>query len=288
MKYAIAGVSGNTGSAAAEALLAKGHQVRVIVRDAAKGAPWQARGAEVAIADLSDHAALTKALSGVSGAYLLVPPNLASEDPRGHQDSIVKAFGAAVKASEIPHVVLLSSIGAQHPDGTGPIAGLHPAESLLASFPKTSLTSLRAAYFLENLAGSFAALAHGVLPSFFPKDFRFDMIGAKDIGELAAQLLINGPSGKRAVFELGSKSSMQDVANALSVKLGKSIQVAEAPLETMAPTLTGYGFTPALAKLYQEMTSAIVQGRVAFEGTHKRVQASTSLSAWVEQNAPAA
>jgi uncharacterized protein YbjT (DUF2867 family) len=289
MKYAIAGVSGNTGKAAAEALLAKGHEVRVIVRDAAaKGAAWQARGAEVAVADLADSVALTKALTGVHGAYLLVPPNLASDDPRGHQSAVVKALGEAVKASEVPHVVFLSSVGAQYADGTGPIAGLHPAESLLASFPKTSLTLIRAAYFLENLAGSFAALEHGVLPSFFPKDLRLDMIAAKDIGDLAAQRLSAGPTGKSTTIELGSQFSMQEVADALSHKTGKTIRVAEAPLDAMVPTLTGFGFKPALAELYREMTAAIIQGRVAFEGKHQRVPATTQLGAWVAHVAPSA
>ena len=55
MDYVIAGVSGNTGSVAAAALLDAGAKVRVVVRDAAKGAPWKARGAEVAVADLISH-----------------------------------------------------------------------------------------------------------------------------------------------------------------------------------------------------------------------------------------
>ena len=46
--YAIAGVTGHVGSVAADTLLSQGKAVRVIVRDAAKGAPWKAKGAEVA------------------------------------------------------------------------------------------------------------------------------------------------------------------------------------------------------------------------------------------------
>ena len=72
--YAIAGVSGNTGSVVANTLLAAGKPVRVIVRDAAKGEPWKAKGAEVAVASLDDRAALAAALKGTQGAYLLIPP----------------------------------------------------------------------------------------------------------------------------------------------------------------------------------------------------------------------
>ena len=50
----MAGVSGNTGSAAASVLLEKGQPVRVLVRSEEKGKPWKDRGAEVAVASLED------------------------------------------------------------------------------------------------------------------------------------------------------------------------------------------------------------------------------------------
>ena len=77
MTFAIAGVSGKTGQIVAETLLARGQGVCVVVRDEAKGAAWRARGAEVAVADLGDSAALASALRGAEGAYLLVPPSFA-------------------------------------------------------------------------------------------------------------------------------------------------------------------------------------------------------------------
>ena len=73
--FVIAGVSGHTGSVVATTLLAAGKPVRVIVRDAAKGAEWKAKGAEVAVAQLDDRASLAAALKGATGAYLLSPPD---------------------------------------------------------------------------------------------------------------------------------------------------------------------------------------------------------------------
>jgi uncharacterized protein YbjT (DUF2867 family) len=119
--YAIAGVSGNTGSVVADTLLAQGKKVRVIVRDAAKGEAWKARGAEVAVAALEDRAALTKALTGVEGAYLLVPPRMTSNAPLEENAAVIDAMAAAVTAARVPHVVLLSSVAAHHASGTGPI-----------------------------------------------------------------------------------------------------------------------------------------------------------------------
>jgi uncharacterized protein YbjT (DUF2867 family) len=278
MSFVIAGVTGNTGKAAAEALLAKGKSVRVVVRDAAKGEAWRARGAEPVVADLLDPAALGRALRGAEGAYLLIPPNMAEPDFRAYQDRTVDALAAAVKHSEVPHVVLLSSVGAQHAAGTGPIAALHRAERLLSGIAGTKLTALRAAYFMENLGGSLAMLGQGILPSFLPKDFAFDMIATADIGRVAAELLLEGTAAPGVVELGGPARSMADAAAALSAIVGKPITVHEAPLEAMAATLAGFGMPPAMAGLYQEMTGGMLRGHVAFEGGHRRVQGTTPLA----------
>src|SRR5688572_853909 len=91
LMFSIIGVTGNTGAVVADTLLGAGKPVRVIVREAAKGAPWKARGAEVAVAELGDVAALTAALRGVEGAYVLSPPRAASPDPLGESKQMMEA-----------------------------------------------------------------------------------------------------------------------------------------------------------------------------------------------------
>src|SRR5262245_22567326 len=71
--FVVAGVTGHVGSVVAERLLAKGQKVKVIVRDAAKGAAWSKKGAEVAAGTLEDTAFLTGALRGASGFFALLP-----------------------------------------------------------------------------------------------------------------------------------------------------------------------------------------------------------------------
>jgi uncharacterized protein YbjT (DUF2867 family) len=278
----------NVGSASGDSTIASGKMpanvsamrrasVRVIVRDAAKGEAWKAKGAEVAVADLLDPAMLGRALAGAEGAYLLIPPNMTEPKFRAYQDRASDALAEAVKLRSVPHVVLLSSVGAQHAAGTGPIAALHRAEKLLSGIAGTKLTALRAAYFMENLGGSLAMLGQGVLPSFFPKDFAFDMIAAADIGRLAAELLLEGTAAPDVVELGGPARSMADAAVALSKSLGKPIAVHEAPLEAMGATLAGLGLPQEIAGMYQEMAGAIQRGHVAFEGGHRRVQGTTPL-----------
>jgi uncharacterized protein YbjT (DUF2867 family) len=281
MKFAVAGVSGNTGKAAAETLLALGHQVRVIVRDAAKGEPWRAKGAEVALADLRDVGALATALEGVDGAYLLVPP-LMAPGFRAWQAEVGGALVAAAEAARANHVVFLSSIGAQHPAGTGPVAGLYPVEKALrASVAEgriKSATFLRAGYFMENLAGSLGALEQGILPGFMPVDLPIDMIASRDIGRVAAELLAQGGQGL-AVVELGGPAvTLNDAAAALTEIVGRPIAAIQAPLEQMVPTLTGFGIPLELAELYAELAGAITSGHIAWEGTGRRVLGTTPVA----------
>src|SRR5262245_55082156 len=126
--YAIAGVTGHTGKVVAETLHAQGQPIRVIVRDQAKGAAWKSRGTEVAVASVDDEPALTRALSGVKGAYVLLPPEAVTTDFCGSRAKMVDAIGRAAVKAGLPHLVLLSSIGAHLPKGTGPIVALHHAE----------------------------------------------------------------------------------------------------------------------------------------------------------------
>ena len=97
--FAVAGVSGHTGKVVAETLLARSKPVRVIVRDAPKGEEWKKRGAEVAVADLGDADALTKALRGATGAYLLLPPMMSSTDVRSDNARKVAAIAKAPRAA---------------------------------------------------------------------------------------------------------------------------------------------------------------------------------------------
>lgn len=275
MTYVVAGVSGNTGKVVAETLLAQRQPVRVVVRDAAKGEAWKARGAEVAVANLNDATALARAFDGARGAYLLIPPDYAATDFRAHQDRVTAALVDAIGKSRLPRVVFLSSVGAQHSAGNGPIAGLHRAERAFAKLGGTRFTHLRAGYFVENLAGSLGMLEQGALPSFVPADFPIAMIATKDIGRVAAGLLVEDGSG---IVELGGPPrTMNDAAAALSKLTGRPIQVQVAPLDAMVPVLTGAGLTAEVAGLFREMTEGMLSGHVAFEGTHRRLEGTATL-----------
>jgi uncharacterized protein YbjT (DUF2867 family) len=270
--YVIAGVSGNTGSIVANSLLDQGKKVRVIVRDAKKGEPWKARGAEVAIATVDDEPALTKALEGATAAYLLSPPDLGATDFIAQRRASVETIARAVEKSKVPHVVFLSSVGAQHEAGTGPIRTLHFAEQRLAKTPAKT-TFIRAASFFENWAAVLGAAAQGQLPTFLPADLPVPTVSTKDIGNVAAKAILEPPAGKSEIIELAGprEYSSRDIAATLSKILGKPVEVAVAPLEAVVPTYTSFGISPNIAGLFQEMYAGTTNGTVAFEGKGTRL-----------------
>lgn len=266
--FIVLGASGNTGKVVAETLLTQKKKVRVVLRDAAKGKAWKEAGADVSIADVEDGAALERAFSGAEGAYVLLPPNFSSSQVRVDNNRRASAIAAAVEAAGVPHVVMLSSIGAQQAAGTGPVLGLRDAEATFAR-AHAAATFVRAAYFMENWGGALYAVAQGVLPTFLLADKAIPMVATRDIGTAVARLLAEGGSGKRVIELAGPREySPRDVAAALARIVGKPIAVQQAPEETMAPALMGAGMNAEWARLFQELTHGLNAGIVVWEGGH--------------------
>jgi uncharacterized protein YbjT (DUF2867 family) len=199
--YLIAGTTGNTGTIVAQRLLSRGQKVRVLVRGQAKGEPWIHRGAEVAVGRLEDERELKKALEGVEGAYLLVPPDLQAKDFMGRGQLFLKSYQNALANSDVKHVAFLSSIAAQHPTGTGPIKILHQAEKSLASLANIRFSFVRAAYFMENLLAFVQpAREQGMIPVFGGgENYAFPMVATRDIGEVAGEALLEPPSSSQVI-----------------------------------------------------------------------------------------
>ena len=264
--FVIAGVTGHVGSAAAEVLLSKGQKVKVIVRDAQKGSKWAQRGAEVAVGNLDDQAFLTQAIKGAQGAFILLPPNFASVDILGDQKKLGATIAAAVKAAQIPHVVMLSSIGADLAEGTGPIKGLYHLEnSLRASGAK--ITAIRAGAFMENIAqGIGAAKAAGIYPNMLPsQDIAMPMIATKDIGQLVAESLIAGP--KTEIIDLtGPSYTVKQLAEKVSKALNKTIPIIDIPQAGWLDALINAGVPKPWAEQYVEMYQGMLSGKVAPRG----------------------
>lgn len=269
--YVIAGATGHTGTVVANTLLAQHLPVRVIVRTAEKGDAWKKKGAEVAVADLTDTAALKSALVGATGAFFLIPPNFAATDLVANARKHLTALKSALEGSSVKHVVFLSSVGAQQPSGTGPVVTLNVAERELGSLA-IPFTFLRAGYFMENLLANLHPMKEqGVLPALSSADLPVNMIATADIGAEAASLLRAGAFAPRVVELAGPKDrTFNQAAAVFAAALGKPVKAVVVPPEARVGALTAAGLPPVWAQAYVDMGHALDSGHMAFEGPVRR------------------
>src|SRR5471032_810014 len=257
--YVVFGVTGRTGAAAADALLRSGQPVRVVVRDPAQGRSWAERGAEVAVADLTDLASTVRALSRVEGAYVVNPQHYNREDLFERADLIADITARAAVAANVPRLVALSSVGADRDSATGWI-GMNRMFEQRLGVTGVSTVFLRAAYFMENwmpMVGQ--AIRSGTLPTFLaPPQRPLPMVATADVGSAAAALLRDERTGNRVVTLTGPRDyAPNDVAAIISATLQKPINVAVLPEAEWPKALADARFSKAALAGFTEMTRGL-------------------------------
>ena len=265
--YVVLGATGHTGSVIATSLLLKGEKVRVVGRDASRLDRFVRKGAEAFAANVSDAAALTKAFTGARAAYLMLPPNMTSPDYRADQERESDAIAKAAKESGLHYAVHLSSFGAQVPEGTGPIAGLHSSEQKLNAISGLNVLHLRAGYFMENnlaamgMIHTLGIFGHALLP-----DLKLPLIATRDIGDYAARRLLNLDFSDKQTGELlGERDLPMNEATAILARgIGKpDLRYVQFPYEQVQQVLTQTGVLPKTAGQFIEMYKAMNEGVVA-------------------------
>jgi uncharacterized protein YbjT (DUF2867 family) len=270
--FVVAGVTGNTGSVVADALLRAGAPVRVVLRDRQRAAEWTSRGAEAALADLADVAALRAALRGAAAAYLLVPPNPQVDDPVADAARVADAIAAAADQVLLPHAVILSAFGAHRADAPGMLATTRLFEQRMQR-TLGRLTILRSASFFETSAPMMLLGAQtGAMPSLVALDRRFEQIAAADFGRMAAEAMLAPATEHRRVIELSGPRaySANEMAAAVAGIAGRPVQAALVPPEQRVPALTAIGMGPRYAAMVVEICDALSAGRTGFEGQDLR------------------
>jgi uncharacterized protein YbjT (DUF2867 family) len=212
----------------------------------------------------------------VKGAFVLVPPNLAAPDFRAYQRKVGDAIAGAAARARPEHVMLLSSVGANLPSGTGPIVALNALEQKLRdSGVKT--TAMRPGFFQENLAFMLgAARDQGVYPCFFPPKMKISMIATKDIGAEGARVLQSPPERSEIVDLVGPSYDGAQTAEIFGRLVGKPVQLVAVPAEAQVGAMTQAGFPRGIAELYAEMYAAFAADRLQPAGD-RRVDTKTTL-----------
>ena len=263
---AIIGATGHTGAAAAEALLAAGEKVRVIGRTAEKLQPFVAKGAEPFIANVIDADAMTNALRGATSAYIMIPPDVKQKSLRAYDTVVIESLYTAIDNSGLRHAVVLSSIGAEVPEGAGPISGLHEMEESLKRLHDVNLLFLRPGSFMENHLATVAVYkSMGFFAGLIKDTVKQPMIATHDIGQRAAAHLKARDFSGHQVKELrGPRDlTMNECAAIFGAAIGKpTLGYMQAPTMMAKPAMIQSGMSADFADQIIEMSKAISEGRI--------------------------
>lgn len=268
--FVVSCANGHVGHVVADELLQVNQKVRVIVHSNAKRGLWEQQGAEVVVGSVDDADFLASALQGASGFFAMIPPNTSAKDYFAWQCATSDATAQAVKKSGVPHVVLLSAVGADHEKGAGPANGQHYFEEVMRR-TGAKITSVRAAYFQENIAGAIAAAENaGIYPNFMRSEtFGIPMIATHDIGVFVARELLHPAAHSDVVDLTGPTYSARQLAQKIGEALGKTLPIVQIPAEQHVKTLTDSGVPPNFAELLAELYAGFEKGFIAPVGDRR-------------------
>jgi uncharacterized protein YbjT (DUF2867 family) len=262
--YAVTGITGQVGGAVARTLMAQGENVRAVVRDAGKAAPWVERGCDLAIAEMSDASALTRAFAGADGVFVLIPPIFDPSPGFTEAGAVMSAVRHALAEVRPARTVCLSTVGAQatQPNLLNQLAMMERELGAL----DLPIAFLRAAWFMENAAWDVASAREGAIQSFLqPLDHAIPMVATADIGATAARLLRDRWVGRRIVELQGpAPVSPNDHAAIFGQLLSRPVTahaVSRAEWEALFRTQGMRNPTPRM-----QMLDGFNQGWLSFEG----------------------
>lgn len=272
MKIAITTPTGHIGSGLVEQLLQQGgHELTLLCRDPGKVKAFTDRGAKAVPGSLEDADYARNATEGVDVLFWLTPPKFDAADLRAYQNHLGDIAADAVRKNSIRRVVHLSSLGAHHADGTGPIAGLHDIENKLNAAAKDiggSVTHLRPASFYENLFMSLPTIQlDGAVYMPIPGDLAFPMIATRDISAVAADVIADESWNGVNVRELlGPRDySINDAARIIGDAAGKEVKHVQVPYEAAKGAMLQMGLGESVVDKYVEMYQGLENGKVVAE-----------------------
>lgn len=217
VRILLTGATGNVGGATLRALLQRPSTAELVVaaRDRTLLALGDVPNVAVVPFDFTKPATIAPALRGVTSLLLVRPP--AISDVARYLQPVVQAAVAA----GVQHVVFLSLQGAQY----NPFVPHHKVEGYLkASGLRYSL--LRPSFFMQNLSTTHRDDIRRRHQLLLPAGHaRTSFVDAKDVGAVAAQLLL-APPAESAGYELTGRQALtyDEVAAQLSAVLGRPIR----------------------------------------------------------------
>src|SRR5262245_6804238 len=260
---AVIGATGNTGRAAVKELQALGENPLSIVRNADKAREVLGAGARTAVAEITDRAALEKALKGIKRVFVVTGHNPQTGEQQINILAAAKAAGAElfVKVSGGRAVV---GAGAESVVGRG-----HHAIEEAIRKSGLAWVILSPGFFMQNtLAQAQSIKSEGKLVQAYPKDLPIAFIDVRDTGAVGARILRNpGPHVGKTYAFTGARTNFDEFAKVFSDVLGKPVTYVGANLDEAAQGMKARGMPDWLVGHMVAMGRAGAEGAFSNENT---------------------
>ncbi len=267
MNYVITGGAGNISAPLIKKLLAAGKHVTVVGRNAENLKELTQAGATAAIGSVEDVAFLTRTFKDADAVYTMIPPKWDAPQWKKYIGKIGENFAAAIKGSNVKHVVNLSSVGAHLPDGCGPVSGLYLAEQTLNKLEGVNILHLRPSYFYQNLLSNIGLIKQaGIMGSNFAIDNnKFPIVDPQDISAVAFEELTSLKfTGHSVRYIVSDEISTDAIAKAVGGAIGKpDLAWVKFEDEQALQGMVQAGLSKEVAENYTEMGTALHSGKMA-------------------------
>lgn len=248
------------GSALIDDLVARGEQVRAMVRSG-EGADAFPAGVEMALGDLADRASLDAAMKGADKLFLLCGPT--QDEVEFNQNAIDAAAVAGLS------LVVRSSILGADPNSPATFVRDHGISDAALRDSGLPHAIVRPNMFMENVPENYVP-SIDENGNFYANagQARLSMVDTRDVATIAAALLTESGHQEGIYDVTGPEAlSYQDVAGKLSSRLGRQINFVDVPDDAVRETLLGFGIgewmAGGLVDLFQEYKRSGTDGYAA-------------------------
>jgi uncharacterized protein YbjT (DUF2867 family) len=273
-KIAVTGSTSDTGRVISGILKYSGHEVIDISR---------ANGI-----DIDNQEVINNAFKGVEAAYLMVPFDMSAPDLHRREEILCANMAKAVEINKVKRVVVLSGANAYLKSGTS--LGAAMLEDKINALNIPEVVHLRCGFFMENfLKGlGFAQQARsGIFQTAFRGNIGTPMIATKDVGNVAATILMAEPFAQPRVRELlGPRDyTMQEATHILGAAIGvPNLIYQQCSYDAALDSMMRSGASSSFAKAVIETARSFNSGkRWALEPWSVENTTSTTLEEFAEE-----
>lgn len=285
MKITTTGSLGNVAKPLVKKLVAAGHQVTVITTQADRTSEIEALGAVAAVGSISDAAFLRKAFEGADAVYTMVPPAMGATNMIQNIADAGQAYVQAIESAGVKRVVLLSSIGADAENGTGPVQGVNRVERLFRQLKNVNVTVLRSGFLFVNFFRDIPLIRNmNLFGNNYGGDDQLPLTHPEDIAVAAAEELQAPGNGFEVKYIVGDISTGKQIAALFGAAVGKpDLTWTNIPDEQLKQGMLKAGVPGELPDLITELGQAVRAGIVTkdFFATGAKVTGKIKLEEFV-------